>query len=114
MTQPIGFFTSLDPLGGTPAALHLLDKKFGSYLQRINRCEKLALLAIISHCLAANAHPDTEDFVFTLEDAWAELDYNISPELGGMLEALNTLRDGDLLGICQTLIENHSHTEVAA
>jgi hypothetical protein len=112
--QPLGFFTGYDPITSTPTALHLLDKKFGSYLQRINRCEKLALLAIISHCLAANAHPDTEDFVFTLEDAWAELDYNLSSELGGMLESLNTLRDGDLLGICQTLIENHSHTETAA
>jgi hypothetical protein len=53
--QPLGFFTGYDPIASTPTALHLLDKKFGSYLQRINRCEKLALLAIISHCLAANA-----------------------------------------------------------
>jgi hypothetical protein len=112
--QPIGYFTSLDFPTGTPAALHLLDQKFGSYLQKLTKYEKLSLLAIISHCLACNAHADTEDFVFTLEDAWTELDYDISPELGGMLESLNTLKDGDLLGICQTLIENHSHTEVAA
>ena len=115
MTQPIGFFTSLDPRAGTPAALYLLDQKFGSYLQHINRCEKLSLLAIISHCLAGNAHPDSEDFVFTLDDAWAELNYDLPPELGGLLESLNELSDGDLLGICQTLIENHNHAaEVAA
>jgi hypothetical protein len=112
--QPLGFFTNLDPRTGTPAALHLLDQKFGSYLQKLTRYEKLSLLAIISHCLACNTYRDTEDFVFTLEDSWTELDYDISPELGGMLESLNTLGDGDLLGICQTLIENHSYTEVAA
>jgi hypothetical protein len=112
--QPLGFFTSLDPRTGTPAGLHLLDQKFGSYLQKLSRYEKLSLLAIISHCLACNAHRDSEDFVFTLEDSWCELDYDISPELGGMLPSLNELGDGDLLGISQTLIENHSHTEVAA
>jgi hypothetical protein len=114
MTQPLGYYTSLDPIAGTPPALCLLDQKFGSYLQKLTKFEKLSLLAIISHCLACNARPGSEDFVFTLEDAWAELDFDISPELGGLLKSLNTLEDGDLLGICQTLITNHSYTEVAA
>ena len=113
MTQPLGYYTSLDPLAGTPPALHLLDQKFGSYLQKLTRYEKLSLLGIISHCLACNAHRDSEGFIFTLEDSWRELDYDISPELGGMLESLNVLDDGNLLGICQTLIVNHSRVEVA-
>jgi hypothetical protein len=96
--QPLGFFTGYDPITSTPTALHILDKKFGSYLQRLTRIEKLALLAVISHCLAANAHPDTEDFIFTLEEAWAELGYELPVELGGMLPSLNELGEGDLLG----------------
>lgn len=106
MTHPVGYYTGYDPTTATPAALHILQEKFGSYLQKLTKYEKLSLLAIISHCLACNAHPDTEDLVFTLEDSWCELDYDISPELGGMLESLNTLRDGDLVGICRTLLED--------
>ena len=114
MTQPLGYYTSLDPIAGTPPALYCLVERFGDYLQKLTKHEKFALTTIICHCLAFNEQPNTEDFIFSLEDAWADLDYhNLSPELGGMIESLNTLDDGDLLGICQTLIVNHSRVEVA-
>ena len=114
MVKPLGYYTSLDPLKGSPAALCILADKYGDYLQKFTPDERFSLMAIISHCLAINEQPDTENFVFSLEDAWTELNYDISAELGGMLNSLNELSTGDLLGICQTLIENHSHMEVAA
>jgi len=114
MVKPLGYYTGYDPQNQSPIALHLLVEKFGDYLQQLGISEKLALLAIISRCLAVNAQFSDKDFIYTLEDAWSETDYDIPPELGGLLESLNELGDGDLLGICQTLIANHNHAEVAA
>jgi hypothetical protein len=102
--------TGYDPQTSTPAALQILHQKFGSCLERLHRGEKLAFLAIITHCLAhANQSPDTSESVFTLEDAWADLGYNLPQNLGGMLGCLTTLDYDDLLGICQTLLEHHNY-----
>ncbi len=76
--------------------------------------EKVALLAIITRTLAVDAQFGSDE-VFTLEDAWSETGYDLSPELGGLLETLNDLDDDDLYGLCMCLIDNrHDEGVVAA
>lgn len=113
MTHPVGYFTSYDPIDGTPAVLDILQDRFGSHLGQISITNKYKLLAVISHCLATITidNPDG-NAEYSLEHAWADLGYEFPAELGAMINPLDSLDECDLRGLCIALLDNLHLTEV--
>lgn len=103
MSHPIGYYTDYTPGKDAGTPLDILQERFGSTLEGLEKQEKLALLSVISTNLTICCTQDEDE---TLEDTYLNLPdaVALSGSLEEMLDPLNQLRADDLLGLCEALV----------
>jgi hypothetical protein len=108
-THPIGYYTSYNPQNQKPDALHQLQERFDSRLEKMSYEQKIVTRAALADYVANRPVWKNEGSSITLVDCCIEtagVDWGIwdeDPELVAHIQACSQLNESDIEGLIEAL-----------
>lgn len=109
MTEPLGYFTSYDPICKEPGILHSLQAKYGDCLQKMNYEQKIVMRTALCTFISQKPVWEPDGVRRSLIDLCIEsagVDWDIWHEdeyLAGVIQACELLEEGDIEGLILAL-----------
>jgi hypothetical protein len=109
MTHPIGYFTSYNPQTKKPDALHQLQERFDSRLEKMSYEQKIVMRAALAGFIAEKPVWIEEGSSISCIDGCIEgagVDWSVwdeDPELVAHIQACSQLDESDIEGLIEAL-----------
>jgi len=108
MTHPIGFFTGYNPQTQEPDALHQLQERFNSRLEKMSYEQKIVFRAALAGFIAEKPVWQEDNYISCIDGCIesAGVDWGVwdeDPELVAHIQACSQLEESDIEGLIEAL-----------